>query len=168
MSTKSILWAALLCSVSLPVAAADGDCAIENAQYRLMHSSAVSAGFRAIPKHPEWLSGIAFYIRSNTTHRTFWFLFDAGSGRYVHLISTADVTGSDWAPPPPQGGPRPLREMLYMAADDDLRFSLVIPQQGSKAPTYILLPDLPERMWYEAEPREAVPLDIFKLIRCSS
>jgi hypothetical protein len=58
--------------------------------------------------------------------------------------------------------------MHYMAADTDFRFSLAVPQSGKAAPTYVLLPDLPEIMWYSADPREGVPLDFFKLLACES
>jgi hypothetical protein len=158
---------ALICFPAADVFAADS-CALEGAQYRMMDFPAFSAGFRAVPWNPEYPRRIVFYIHTDQTDRTFWFLLDGGTGRYAYLISTTDVTQPGWIPPSDAGGSKgPLsRSMHYLSADADLHFSFEPPSAGDPAPLYILLPDLPEAMWYWVDPREGVPLRFFKLADC--
>lgn len=172
---RALVVAAMLCTLSPVMAAAEEPCTVMHAQYGMIDFPALSAGFRKIEPHPDWLSDVAFYLHSAETDRTFWFLFDGGTGRYVYLHSTTDVTRKDWVPPESNGafdgavdgGERPLGTQHYLAADKDLRFTLEIPKSDSVAPAYILLPDLPEIMWYKAEPREGVPLAFLKLTDCA-
>lgn len=142
-------------------------CPVERSHYGSTADPAWSAGFKAIGKKKGWISDLAFYVRSAKTKHTYWFLFDAGSARYVNLISTFDVTKPGWHPPGADGpsSERPLGEMHYLGADKDLGFSLAIPAQSKPAPAYILLPDLPEVMWYKAATRENAPL-FFKWQSC--
>jgi hypothetical protein len=98
-------------------------------------------------------------------------MFDQGSARYVNLISTFDVTKPGWHPPGPDGpaSERPYGHMHYLSADQGLTFSLDFPTQRKPVlPMYILLPDLPELMWYGTPPmeREGAPLAFFKLQPC--
>jgi len=167
------MWRAIVMTVLLVAkpmgASATESCPVEHARYTMMDGSKFSAGFRAIPKTPDWLSDVAFFVHSGETDRTFWFLFDAGSGRHIYMHSTTDATKPGWRPPAPDGGERPLGQMLYLAANADLAFSLKLPASEQPAPTYVLLPDLPDVMWYRVpEPRESTPLAFFKLTGCAS
>ncbi len=145
------------------------NCTIDHARYVLRGAPDYSAGFHVIGDYETLISDLALFVRSGKTGRTFWFFFDQGSGRYIYLHSTTDVLAPGWQPPDPDGGDRPLGQMHYMAADADLSFSLVLPQSGQPAPTYILLPDLPDVMWYRVrEPQESVPLAFFELSDCES
>lgn len=157
------------CLAAIPAVAAPS-CPVEQAHYVSMADQQWTAGFRRIGKRPGWISSVAFFVRSARTKRSYWFMFDQGSARYVNLISTFDVEQPGWHPPGPDGpsSDRPLGEMHYLSADEQLAFSLDIPLQGTPAPIYILLPDLPEVMWYRTLPmeREGAPLAFFKLWSC--
>jgi hypothetical protein len=153
-----------------PVAAsADLNCTIDHARYVLRGAPEYSVGFHVIGDYDTLVSNLALFVHSGKSDRTFWFFFDQGSARYIYLHSTTDVLAPDWRPPDPDGGDRPLGQMHYIPASADLSFSLVLPQSGQPAPSYILLPDLPDVMWYRVrEPRESVPLAFFQLSDCES
>lgn len=148
--------------------AATTNCSAASARYEMMGAPGFTAGFRPTSNYPGWLTDVAFFVHSDHSKRTFWFLFDAGTARYINLISTTDVADASWTPPPHDGGDRPLGEMHYMAADSNLKFSLTLPRQTSPAPTYILLPDLSERLRYgqAGSAKEDVPVAFFKLTGC--
>ena len=156
--------------VSTPALAAK-TCSVANARYVSMADQQWSAGFTPIHKDRNWISDVALFVTSLRSGRTYWFMFDAGSARYVNLISTFDVTKPGWHPPGPDGpaSERPFGQMHYLSTDADLTFSLDIPFQKTPAPTYILLPDLSEWGWYRLPPmeRESAPLAFFKLQSCS-
>lgn len=144
------------------------NCTTAHARYEMMGAPGFTAGFRPEPKRPGWLTDVAFFVRSDQSKKTFWFLFDVGTARYINLISTTDATAPDWAPPPPDGGARPLGEMHFMAADAALKFSLDLPRQSAAAPVYILLPDLSEKLRYGQKglDQEEAPTAFFKLTGC--
>jgi len=126
-------------------------CSVAQAHYVSMADQKWTAGFKLVGKRPGWLSDVVFFVRSAKSKHTYQFDFDAGTARYVNLISTSN-----------------LGEMHYLSADEQLQFSLDIPKRKTLAPTYILLPDLQEVMWYQTPPmeRESAPLAFFKLRSC--
>lgn len=144
------------------------DCPTERARYELMGAPSFTAGFRPEPKRPGWLTDVSFFVRSAGSGKTFWFLFDAGTARYVNMISTTDLTAPGWVPPDPDGGVRPLDDMHYLAADAALTFDPNLPRQGAPAPAYVLLPDLSEKLWYGQRDgaKEGVATAFFKLKGC--
>jgi hypothetical protein len=171
-SVASLVIAGIVAAVSFaatPDLAAPA-CSVAKAHYVSMADPRWTAGFAPITKNRDWISDVAFFVRSAESRRTYWFMFDQGSARYVNLISTFDVTRPGWHPPGPDGpaSERPYGEMHYLSADADLKFSLDVPFQKTSAPTYILLPDLPEWGWYRTPPmeREGAPLAFFKLQSC--
>ena len=145
------------------------DCPTERARYELMGAPGFTAGFRPEPKRPGWPTDVSFFVRSAASGKTFWFLFDRGTARYVNMISTTDVTAPGWAPPDPDGGVRPLGDMHYLAADAALKFDPLAPRQGAPAPAYVLLPDLAEKLWYGQRDgaKEAAPTAFFKFKDCA-
>jgi hypothetical protein len=154
-----------------PVAPATAACRAAGATYVSVDDPGFTVGLVAKPAGGGFSSDLAIYVRSAATRRTLWYLFDSGSGRYMHLISTMDVTGPEWRPPDPDGPryrPYPRMEMQYLQADAGLHFRYQAPRQSEAAPEYILLPDLAEKMWYVMEPREAAPIGVFKLTGCDS
>jgi hypothetical protein len=155
--------ALLLLGLVHSAALAEVPCPIDQAQYRMMHNEAWSAGFRTIPKHREWLSDLAFFVHSEQVEKDFWFVFDQGNGVHVdiYLYSTADVTKPGWKPE--DDGPL-SGYMRYFAADDDLVFTTEAPTRDDPAPTYILTPELMQSMWYG--PYLSAPLDMFKFVGC--
>jgi hypothetical protein len=126
------------------------------------------AGFKNVGHHHDWQSDLAFFVHSEKTGKSYWFLPDSGSAHYINLISTSDVTAPDWAPPDPDGGNRPLGSMHYFAFDKKLIGIEGIPQSISSAPDKLFLPDLSEIMWYRTDPmaRETVPSNIFVFNIC--
>ena len=143
-------------------------CKTANARYEMMGTPGFTAGFLPQPKRQEWPTNVAFFVRSAQSGKTFWFLFDAGTARYVSLISTTDVTAPNWTPPDPDGGSRPLRDMNYLATDAALKFSLDLPRADAPAPAYVLLPDLAETLWYGQRDgaKEDAPTAFFKRVGC--
>jgi hypothetical protein len=157
---------------ALSSASAAPQCALEHADY-VAGNSKWAAGFRQIPRTANWLTNVAFYVQSGATKRKYWFLFDAGSGRYINMLPTMDVMQPGWRPRgPDEREQTPVRgDMHYFPVDAKMGISLAIPKAGDAAPAYILLPDLQEVMWYDmADPmkREAAPLAFFKLAGCNS
>ena len=162
--------AVIALALALSSAALDApSCPIEKARYELMGAPGFTAGFRPEAKRAGWPSDVAFFVRSAASGKTFWFLFDAGTARYVNMISTTDVTAPGWAPPDPDGGVRPLGDMHYLAADLALTFDPLLPRQGAPAPAYVLLPDLAEKLWYGQRDgaKEAAPTAFFKFKDCA-
>jgi hypothetical protein len=170
---RAIIATAALALLAIPglaaaSAAAPTNCKAAGARYEMMGAPGLTAGFRPMASHTGWLTDVAFFVHSDHSKKTFWFLFDAGTARYINLISTTDVTQTSWTPPPPDGGDRALGEMHYMAADAALKFSLELPRQTTTPPAYILLPDLSEKLRYgqAGGDREDVPVAFFKLKGC--
>jgi hypothetical protein len=124
------------------------------------------ATFRYIGRRSGWVSDLALGVRAAKGHATHWFLFDRGAARYVNLISTTDVTRKDWKPPSPDGGSRPLGEMHFLAATRDLHLLGDVPSSRDAAPSYLLLPDLPEVLAHRGQPPENIELFFFKLAHC--
>ena len=166
---RSMLLAFLVAGAPV-VAPAAKTCRVEQARYAMLGHPGFTAGFQALPKGSKTLTDVAFFFQSEATNRSFWFLFDRGSARYINMISTPDnPTSKGVRAPLNDDDARPLGEMHYLPADRGLKFSLTLPAKGQTAPAYILLPDLSEAMWYRApEPREDVPLAIFKLSGCAA
>jgi len=172
VATVVMLTFSFVLSAIAPANAAQ-QCAIEHARYETMDNSHWTAGFRQIPKASNWLTNVAFYVQSGETKRTYWFLFDAGSARYINMLPTVDVTQPGWHPRDSDAKePTPLNsDMHYLPVDAQLGLSLTMPQAGKVAPDFILLPDLQEIMWYRMTnptQRESAPLAFFKLSGCNS
>ena len=139
-------------------------CAIEGSSFT--GPDGAVAVFRYIGRHNGWKSDLALGVRAGRRNPFHWFLFDRGSARYINLISTTDVGRPGWSPPSPDGGPRPLGEMHFVAATSTLAVTSALPTSGASAPHYLLLPDLPEVLAHRANPPENVPLYFLKLARC--
>jgi hypothetical protein len=164
-----LLRLACLACVLAPTARAQAACEAAGAAYISVDDPGFTAGFAPKPPGGRFVSDLAFYVHSAATRRTFWFLFDAGSARYMNLIAALDINAKDWHPPDPDGpGHRPERgfDMTYLQSGAGLHFRHDAPRQGGTAPVYILLPDLAERMWYAADPREDAPVGVFKRLHC--
>jgi len=139
-------------------------CPIERAHYAYSEGPG-SADFKVLSQVDGFASPVALHLNLSGT-RDLWFLFDQGSARYVSLISVTDPTVPGWSPPDPDGGHRPIRDQKFFAWNDDLKIQEAMPQPGSPAPTYILVPDLPETLQYGVSERMAIGAGIFKLNRC--
>jgi hypothetical protein len=124
------------------------------------------ATFRSVGRRPGWPSDIALGVRAGRGMPMHWFLFDRGSARYINLISTGDVSKKGWTPPSSDGGYRPLGEMHFVSATKTLVVSERIPTSQDAAPTYLLLPDLPEVLTRRATPPEDIHLFFFRLRHC--
>lgn len=149
-----------------PRAEAKPTCDIEHTSYAMAGRPDVEAGFRRVPKARGWISDLAFYVKAGPEGPKSWFLFDQGSSRYVSLISTEDVTKAQWHPPEGDKGPRPLGSMHFLSSADTRTWSISVPDSRSKAPKFILLPDLSEVLWYRANPRADVPTAVLEAKGC--
>lgn len=90
---RMIAWClALSCAAAHPaVASAESACEAAGATYVSVDDAGFTAGFAVMPP-ARYYRGLAPYVRSAATHRTFWFQFDSGSARYMNLMSIMDVT----------------------------------------------------------------------------
>ena len=129
----------------------------------------VSTG-RAADGIDDWPSHLAFRIHLARSGRSYWFLpWPGGTDDLQHLASTTDVDAPGWRPPSPDGGPRPLGDIDYIATDAQYRVIDGIPQRGGIAPAHILLPNLGDHLWHQSpivEPRDAAPKQFFDLVSC--
>ena len=157
---------AILASLLSPTVWRAG-CPVERARYRMIHDDRFSAGFYPIKKYDMW-PDLAFFVRSKSTARTFWFLFTSGSSEYLTLVSTTDVRDKTWSPPDPDGGLRPLGDTQVMFAASRYVFIVTVPERKSLRPEYVLLPDLPDALANRAKPPESAPLDFFKFDHCAA
>lgn len=146
------------------------DCRAQDARYVAADDARYTAGFMLKPPGGAFISDLAFYVHSAVSGRTYWFLFDAGSARYISLISAMDVTAQDWQPPEPDGGPHrgPLRgTMHFLSADEGMRFSLFVPTSNAPPPSFIVLPDIQETLWYGQSQRDGASLGAYRLTGCA-
>lgn len=130
------------------------NCSITRAIYVAKSDPRVSARFVSLPhgRPKGWLSDIALSIHLPDDRR-YDFLFDAGTARFITLISTLPLNRPSWQPPDPDGGTRPLGTLTYYGMDRDRRFIEDVPVSKSSAPASIFLPELSEALWYRASPR---------------
>jgi hypothetical protein len=156
-------WSSVACDAAADPAS--GPCPITRAHYHLSSRAAFGLTFIHIGKQEGWLSDLALKLTPGDGH-AYWFLFDAGSARYINVISTLDVTADGWRPPAGAGGDRPLGEMHYFAWSGNYRFDERVPTVGTPAPERIFLPDLADAMWYSASPRQGVSQGVFVLDGC--
>jgi hypothetical protein len=143
-------------------------CTVEEAHYKLRTAPDVTARFQDVKTTrdasgvDDWPGHVAFGIHLQKANRTFWFLpWPGGTDGLLHLASTTDINASDWKPPNPDDGPRPLGDLDYLATDAQYTFLDHIPRRGEEAPAHILLENLGSRMgpW---EPKQ-----FFDLVACT-
>lgn len=141
-------------------------CPVDHAHYRYSGGDG-EADLSVLPGLTGFTSKVLLHVRVSGRN-DFWFLFDQGSGRYVRLVSITNPNKPGWTPPEPDGGERPLPGQTFFAWNDDLKIAPSMPQKGDRAPGYMLLPDLPEALWYGMRDgqRIAVAAGIFQLDRC--
>lgn len=157
---------ALLLSMSAGMAQAlPASCKLADAHYTLSSDKSFTLTFPSTGRITEWASDIALEL-SHGTESHYWFLFDAGSARYINVISTKDVRSGDWSPPTDDPSTRPLGEMHFFAWYDKYKFLDSIPSGDTAAPGYIFLPDLPEVLAYRAAPRVSIQQGVFLLNHC--
>lgn len=154
---------AVALNAGVPAVAA---CPIVGSRYTGEHGAV--ATFRNVGRRTGWVSDLALGIQGGQGLPTHWFLFDRGSARYINLISTTDVTRKGWAPPSPDGGERPLGDMHFISATRSLAVTPTVPTSRDAAPSYLMLPDLPEVLARRATPPEDIRLFFFKLAHCGS
>ena len=118
-------------------------CNVENAHYALRTQPSVTASFRDVDSGRDWPSGLAMRLHIGATGRSFWFLpWNGGSSGSQHLASTEDVTKRGWHPPDPDGGPRPIGDLEFIATDKGYDLWDHVPVRGEIAPAHLLIPDL--------------------------
>lgn len=156
-------YAAILISFFSTVSAY-ANCTVEHAHYEMVGDGSWHVNFKEI--RTGYISDLALEVRSEKSGDSFWFLFDAGAGSYIHLISTTDVNASGWKAPESDGPAGPLGSMLYFAFSPDLLPVDAVPQPKDVAPGYVFLPDLAEVMWMKASPRQSASRGIFKFKKC--
>jgi hypothetical protein len=163
--------------IVLVTAASALSCNVEQAHYVLRTAPDITAGFqdtntrRAADSIDDWPSHLAFRIHLAKPGRTYWFLpWSGGTDGQQHLASTTDVNAPNWTPPNPDGGPRPIGDIDYLATDAEYAVINSIPHRGGAAPAHILLPNLGEALWYRtpADQRDSAPKQFFDLVGCNN
>ena len=151
------------------VVAAMSPCPIENAEYSLRGASNVKAYFKRVDRTSDWPSGLAFATHFENTGRTYWWLpWRGGTDGRQHLASTTNVITREWRPPSPDGGPRPLGDIDYIATDAGYNVASVSPQQGKTGPHHILLPQLSDVISHntKVDSRDYASTQFFDLVDC--
>ena len=163
-----MIGAALIAVMAL--SPASKGCPAERAHYVMRGASGITAEFRAIDSGKDWPSNLVFAIHVRASGRSYWFLpWDGGTDYGQHLASTSDPARKDWIAPSPDGGPRPLGDLDYIATDRRYNVIGAAPMRGVPAPAHILLPGLGDALWHGPKPesRDSVPKQFFDLMRCS-
>ena len=142
-------------------------CIVDNAKY-VSEDGKFLAGFRPLDNHKGWVSDLSFYIKSNASGDTYWFLFDEGASINITLISTDKVPHAGWTPPDPETDKRPLGSAQYLAANShDKFYDGIMPMKGGHAPERILVPDLPVLIELATGNIEHAKHSFFALKSCS-
>lgn len=163
--------------IALEVAIAIFSCTVERARYSMRTAPDITATFRDVKTAKaadgidDWPSHLAFRIHTAKTNRTYWFLpSPGGTNDLQYLVSTTAVDATDWKPPNPDGGPRPLGDFDYIATDAHYNVIDDIPHRGGIAPAHILIPLLGDALWHqdpEVNPRDGAPKQFFDLVACA-
>jgi len=144
-------------------------CSFEHAHYVLDHESSFTAGFQPIAKWADWPTDVALFVHSRKLNKTYWFVFDKDQDAHTYLIMTTDVRAKGWRPPGVEARSGSLAGDGYLALNAAHDFLPGLPGQSAAAPKYMLLPDLPNDLWYEADvnTRTGVGLSLFELKTCN-
>ncbi|AYV47120.1 hypothetical protein CFHF_01175 [Caulobacter flavus] len=151
------------------LAAAAIACPVEQARYVLRDAPAVTAAFFPVEGGPDWPQRVA--LKVDTGQGRYWFLpYDGGTSGITRVASTTDVQAPGWKPPHPDGGPRPLGDLEYLAADATWRLIEGAPGRGQPAPAHIFLSELDDRLRHPPgdQPRDSVPRQFFDLAACGA
>lgn len=169
MSFGYVIYRAAALVMGLAVATGSLACSFEQAHYRYSANPDIEVSFRKVGKQPDWISDLALQLKIRGSGRSYWFLFDGGSARYVNMISVEDVTAPGWTAPDGDGsrGRGTLGSMHFFAWSKKDVFFETIPKSGQPAPDTIFLPDLAETLWYRADPRVGVGHGLFVRDRCA-
>jgi hypothetical protein len=150
---------------AIVLAAAVASCHVDSARYVLRTAPDVTAQFRRLEPSVDWPAGLALGVHFAKSGRTYWFLpWGGGTDDLQHLASTADVTAREWRPPSPDGGPRPIGNVDYIAMTRAFRVIDATPRRGDVAPAHLLLPNLGDQTWHSN--RDAAPKQLFDLVGC--
>lgn len=150
--------------------AASIECKVEDAQYALRHTPAITATFRPVDSGRDWPAKVALAVHFGETDRTYWWLpWNGGTDDRQNVASTTDVTLPDWKPPSPDGGPRPLGDMEYIGTNAYYDVIDDIPRRGGIAPAHMLFTSLGDKTWHwSTAQRDSAPKQFFDLIGCAS
>lgn len=157
--------------VSLLVLAYAGSrpCTIEHAHYQLRTQPTVTADFLDKNTGPDWPSNLVMRLRIGATGRTYWWLpWNGGTNGQQNLASTTDASAPRWRPPNPDGGPRPLGDVQFIATSAKYDLWDHVPVRGGPAPAHFLIPNLREALWYRtpSDARDGTVREFFDLVRC--
>ncbi|HEY1708555.1 MAG TPA: hypothetical protein VGG10_09850 [Rhizomicrobium sp.] len=144
-------------------------CPLELARYVLRDYPGITAGFQVRPTDRS--VDLLFFIHSTDKNTTHWFLAYSGNGQGIstHLASIGVVAGSSLKPPNAGADRRELDDLDYLAADKTYRFmQSYAAYRSAEAPEHIFIPELQHALWYQAEPREGVPVAFFDLQSCAN
>ncbi|HEX5262085.1 MAG TPA: hypothetical protein VFW13_01060 [Phenylobacterium sp.] len=151
--------------LALFAAASLAACRVDHARYVLRTAPEVTAEFRPVGASREWPSGLALKVHFAKSGRSYWFLpWDGGTSDLQHLASTTDVAASGWRPPSPDGGPRPIGDIDYIATDASYRVIDATPRPGGPAPAHLLFPNLGDATWHSNY--DGAPKQFFDLVGC--
>jgi hypothetical protein len=139
-------------------------CPINRAVYSI---TGFEGGFRGVRSGPREMRGLVFFIHSLRRNRTFWFSPRTTGPDHIELTPIAIRDVRRRGLPARGANDSIVRSLDYLATDAAHRFLIAPPTRSSKAPAYILLPDLPEVMWYGVDdPREDAPLGFLRFSAC--
>lgn len=163
---KTILFALALIFSDYAVAKL---CPIVGAKYSSMANPGLTARFNLIGNRSSNFRDLQLSLHSAQDNSNFYFFFYGGTARHIFLQSVSDDLANLSSNKSPGEKAGPLGDMEYISADNNLKFNMEIPNSSNQAPKYILLPDLPEKMWYnDLQQRKDFVLSFFKKTACGS
>lgn len=144
-------------------------CRVEDARYALRTKPAVSAYFKPVESGADWPSGLVLVTHFGDTGHDYWWLpWNGGTDDLQNVASTTDVDAPGWRPPSPDGGPRPLGNMEYIATNAHYDVIDSTPKRGGTAPAHILLSHLGDGAWHGGvyAQRDSAPKQFFDVVSC--
>jgi len=144
-------------------------CKVENAHYALRTQPSVTADFHDVDSGLDWPNNLVMRMHIGESGRTYWWVpWNGGTNGQQSMASTLNASAPGWRPPNPDGGPRPLGDVQFIATDSAYKLLNHVPVRGGKAPAHFLIPDLREALWYRtpSDARDYTARQFFDLVSC--
>ena len=150
--------ATILAAAALAVPALAADCMGNNARYAI---DGADPGFSLVlTPRPEPLAWSDLDVVLNTPKQKYRFSLTASNGySYNYAVQEEPVVSAEQTD---AGSDDNLRIYFF---DSDMNIQ-DLPQAGQPAPDAIFLPDFGGTLWYDTEPRQYLPIGMWRLQGC--
>ena len=155
---KALMFAALaIAGLALPASGQAADCTGKSAHYTMPGAD----GFElTLELRPEPLAWSDLDVVLKTPARKYRYSLTASNGYSYNYMAQEEP------PLDPDATESGDAGSFRMYPFDDKLTPLDLPQSAKPAPAYIFVPDLCGALWYGIEPREFLPIDMWRLKDC--